>query len=161
MNSMIVGRALASTLTALVVLMAGCSAGVDETPDPTPPRPTKTPSAIMRPANAGERIHLARVGLLQIDAEALAVDLGAGRSLVSGILEHPGERPTYPAMVLVYAEHWAYVGCDWDGSKAIGVDVGKTKAGEAIRATIDYFGTDICEPWIRLPEPWPPRPASR
>ena len=154
MNTMIMGRVLAATVAALVVLLSGCSAEEAPTPTLTPVRPTKTPSSILRPANAGERINLARIGLLPPGAEALAVDLGKGRSLVSGILEKDTSvRPTHPTMVLTYGQHWAYVTCDWDGTRAIGTSVSKAKAQAAIRATVDYFGEDICELWVSPPLP--------
>jgi len=102
----------------------------------------------LRDATHQERAALAQLGRLELNERALAFDLPKGRSLVGAVLTHEGA-PTvrHAGMAVTYESRIALVTCGWDGSDAIGVDVGS--AGQrGVAALRQVFGDELCDPWI-------------
>lgn len=111
----------------------------------------------MRAATEQERLILGKLGILQPDAQAFAIDLIEGRVLASGFVTS-NER-TFPVMIVTDGEHVAHVSCDWNGSAALGIDTDQV-GRMAVRATVDLLGQEVCESPFK-PTPTPTTPAPK
>ncbi|PFG18128.1 hypothetical protein ATK74_2709 [Propionicimonas paludicola] len=142
----------------LALALTGCSFLPWES-DATAPEPSssarvssavETPSGAggLRPATSQERVALSSLGMLELKTSAYAFDLPEGRSLVGAVLTYEGSpNRQHPGLLVTYGSKFALVSCDWDGSNALGVDVGA--AGQAgIDALRPVLGDAMCEPWI-------------
>lgn len=137
-------RYLSGVVVVALMVGVGCTANQ---PQPSPSPPCAAPG--MREAGPDERSMLSRFGILPKDREACAVDVVDRVALVSAVLSHPGNDDSeYPAMILTDGLRFAHISCDWDGSKALGVNAGQ-RGRDAVAATRAQFGDRICTPWIR------------
>lgn len=109
---------------------------------------TQGGASALREATAEERVALSNLGMLESNEKAFAYDLSEGRSLIGAVLTYEGQTTRrHPGMVVVYRSKFALVKCDWDGSDALGTDVG-VSAQRGITALRAELGDELCDPWI-------------
>lgn len=150
-----VGRYAEEMRTPVVVLAAaialtGCSnlPPLASERDPSLAKITMGVSQAMRAATHPERVQLSKLG--DLDGEAWAIDLPKSRTLLAGRVG-PNSRPE---MLVTSGDQIARVSCAWDGSEAIGVDVGDS-GKLAVADMVGYFGNELCESFKPSTSPSP------